>query len=62
MTINNVPITGRVEPCVWNAIHYFHVTNNFSVDIMHDWLEGVCNYNISGILRKFIIDLRYFSS
>ncbi|CAI6357459.1 unnamed protein product [Macrosiphum euphorbiae] len=28
---------------------------------MHDLLEGVCNYDLTGILRLFIIDFKYFS-
>jgi len=28
---------------------------------MHDLLEAVCNYDMSGILRSFILDSKYFS-
>jgi hypothetical protein len=28
---------------------------------MHDLLEGVCNYDMPGILRSFILDFKYFS-
>jgi len=28
---------------------------------MHDLLKGVCNYDMSGILRSFILDFKYFS-
>jgi len=28
---------------------------------MHDILEGVCSYDLSGLLYKFIINLKYFS-
>jgi len=58
---NNMSLTGIKENCVWNNISSFHVTENYSVDIMHDLFEGVCKYEISSILYKMIVDLKYFS-
>jgi len=58
---NNMSLTGVKENCVWNNLSSFHVTENYSVDIMHDLFEGVCKYEISGILYKMIVDLKYFS-
>ncbi|XP_016663981.2 uncharacterized protein LOC107885069, partial [Acyrthosiphon pisum] len=59
--VENVSLTGIKELCIWNSIESFHVVNNLSVDLMHDLLEGVCNYDMSGILRSFILDSKYFS-
>jgi len=58
---DNLTLTGIKEACVWNAVNDFHATINYSVDIMHDVLEGVCLYDIAGILFEFIIHLKYFS-
>eukprot|EP00102_Acyrthosiphon_pisum_P023948 XP_016661158.1 PREDICTED: uncharacterized protein LOC107884143 [Acyrthosiphon pisum] len=58
---DNLTLTGIKEACVWNTVNYFHATINYSVDIMHDVLEGVCLYDIAGILFEFIIHLKYFS-
>lgn len=58
---NNLTLTGIKEACVWNSVNHCHATMNYSVDIMHDVLEGVCLYDISGILFEFILHLKYFS-
>jgi len=60
LEINNVSLTGLKGPSIWNELPDFHVTSNSSVDIMHDVLEGVCNYDLSFILLAFINDLKYF--
>jgi hypothetical protein len=58
---NDVSLTGIKEPCVWNKIDSFPVTDNYSVDVMHDMLEGVCNYDTGLMLKRMIFDLKYFS-
>lgn len=40
---------GLAQYCLLNDLKYFHVINNFSVDIMHDLLEG----NVPFLLKKF---------
>lgn len=57
----NVALTGIVESCIWNDVNSFHVVYNYSVDLMHDLLEGVCNYDMSSIIRNFILEFKYFS-
>lgn len=61
LEINELILTGVKEPCVWNEISSFHVTQNYCVDIMHDMLEGVCNYDIGLMLKIMIFDLKYFT-
>lgn len=61
IAIDNLSLTGIKEICVWNQIDGFHAVNNYSVDIMHDILEGVCSYDLSGIFYEFILNLKYFS-
>lgn len=58
--MNNVSLTGVKEPCVWNSVT-FHSVENFSVDIMHDILEGVCHYDFLMILKRFVVDMKYFT-
>jgi len=61
LTTNNLSLTGINEECVWNQVNGFHAVHNYSVDLMHDILEGVCSYDICGILYEFIINFKYFS-
>lgn len=61
LEIHEVSLTGVKEPCVWNEISSFHVIQNYCVGIMHDMLEGVCNYDIGLMLKIMIFDLKYFS-
>lgn len=56
----DIKLTGIKEPCLFNSINSFHVTTNFSIDILHDIFEGVCNYNMCHII-KHLIDNKYFS-
>lgn len=53
--------TGIKENSIFNNIPSFHVTQNFTVDVMHDLLEGICHYDIGKILSKFIFELKMFS-
>lgn len=56
----NVPSSIK-EISVWNEMRLFHVTNNLSVDIMHDLLEGICRYDLSLLLEVFILKKKYFT-
>jgi len=58
---NNVSQTGIKEKCVWENLNSFNVTDNYSVNIMHDMLEGVCKYDIGLILKYMIFELKYFT-
>lgn len=59
--LNDISKTGIKESCIFNSLKNFHVTKNFSVDLMHDLLEGVCHYDIILILNYLIRDKKYFS-
>ncbi|XP_034238065.1 uncharacterized protein LOC117643328 [Thrips palmi] len=41
---NDPSLTGVIENSVWNSLPNFHVTQNLSVDIMHDLFQGSHNY------------------
>lgn len=36
-----------------NSLTYFHTTENFSVDVMHDILEGVGQYELKLLFSYF---------
>lgn len=46
--------TGIVEDCVFNVLPYFHCTLNYSLDLMHDFFEGIFKYDICKILLSLI--------
>jgi len=51
--INDLTCTGIKERCIWNDLISFTVTDNFSVDIMHDnMLEAVLKFDIGLILKQ----------
>ncbi|EFN77041.1 hypothetical protein EAI_10271, partial [Harpegnathos saltator] len=58
---NNVSFTGIKEMCAFNILDTFHAVENYSVDVMHDLLEGVCVYEMNSILRYCIIEEQYFT-
>lgn len=43
--VNDLKQTGVYKESILNKIISFHVTSNYSVDIMHDIFEGICHYN-----------------
>lgn len=58
--LNNYAATGIYEKSLLNSLGSFHVTVNFSVDIMHNLLEGVIKYGLLHALNYFITN-DYFS-
>lgn len=59
--IGNVSLTGVNEESALNEIETFEVTDNLSVDIMHDVFEGVCIYDMGHILYRLIFIKSYFT-
>lgn len=57
---NDTKSTGIVEQCIFHKMTDFHVTQNLSVDTLHDILEGTCQYDLGQILRNFIEVKKYF--
>jgi hypothetical protein len=45
---------GLQEDSILNTIPSFHVVENYSVDLMHDILEGVASYDLTEILIHFL--------
>lgn len=52
--INNVSQTGIKTRCIWHALNSYHVTENLVCDLMHDFYEGVCHYDLCAILDYLI--------
>ena len=53
--------TGIKESCVFHKLNDFHITENVSVDSMHDLLEGVGFYVLDSIIKTFIFEKKYFT-
>nr|XP_021323512.1 uncharacterized protein LOC108180038 [Danio rerio] len=47
-------VMGVKRSCLLNSLEYFHTTANFSVDIMHDILEGVAQYEMKLLIQHLI--------
>ena len=56
VSLNEPSKTGVKENSCLNKLQYFHVTENISVDIMHDILEGVAPLEVKLMLRHFIYE------
>ena len=61
LALNDVTKSGIKSNCVFNEIPGFHVTENPAVDVMHDFLEGVCRYDVALLLHYFIYVRKYFT-
>jgi len=48
-------VFGVKSVCVLSKLKYYHPAENYTVDIMHDILEGVAPYEVNLLLRDFII-------
>lgn len=44
---------GVKRTCLLNDLQYFHVSNNYAVDIMHDILEGVAQFELKLLFGYF---------
>jgi len=60
LAVHNVSLTGINEPCIFNKILNFHVTDNIVCDFMHDIAEGVARYDMALIISG-LIEQNYFS-
>jgi len=50
---NDFKSTGIYEEPIFNKLISFHSTTNFSVDLMHDIFESICNYNLCHIIKYY---------
>lgn len=61
ITNNEISSSGIKHECIFNKLQSFHAVQNFAVDIMHDIYEGVCNYDLSAILKYIIEEKAYIT-
>lgn len=61
LVINNARLTGIKTESIFNKLKYFHVVDNYIGDLMHDWAEGICHYDMIAILRQFIYEDKLFT-
>lgn len=52
---------GVIENSIFNTMPLYHVTQNFAFDILHDFFEGICGYDLAEILFYFIYKKKYFT-
>lgn len=52
---------GIKRSCLLNTLHYFHIAENVTVDIMHDLSEGIIACELKLMLFSFIFCRNYFS-
>lgn len=52
--------TGIQETCVFHSMD-FHVIENWCLDMLHDFLEGVCTYDLHAVFSHFIIKKQLFT-
>lgn len=45
---------GVKRSCLFNTLEYFHTCDNFAVDIMHDILEGVAQYELKLVYQHLV--------
>ncbi|KAL4083604.1 hypothetical protein QTP88_028920 [Uroleucon formosanum] len=53
--------TGIYKESILNGIQSFHVTTNFSIDVMHNIFEGICHYNMCHLIIYFTENVKMFS-
>lgn len=57
----NIINSGISESCVWHNVRGFQILDQTGVDIMHDFLEGVCKYDLSFLISYYVLELKMFS-
>ena len=54
LRLNDPASTGVKTLCILNDIENFHVANNYTPDVMHDLLEGVCALEVHLVIANLI--------
>lgn len=52
--LNDYRLTGIKSECVWNELMSYHCSVNSCLDLMHDYFEGVCHYDLTVVLLSVI--------
>lgn len=56
----NPSVSGIKRGCILNELQYFHVIDNYCVDVMHDILEGILPFELALVLDSLVKE-KYFS-
>lgn len=51
---------GVKKTCLLNTLRFFHTSDNYAVDIMHDLLEGVVQYELK-LVFQYLVNKKYLS-
>lgn len=61
VTIDNSSLTGINSDSIFNTVEKFHITENYSLDFMHLFPEGILHYDLGNILEYFIKKQKLFT-
>ena len=50
----NFVLAGIKERCVFNQLKNFHITENISFDVTHDFCEGIIEYSVGKVLDTLV--------
>jgi hypothetical protein len=56
LALNDYSKTGIKEQCVWFKLRHFDLFRNVAVDVLHDFMEGVCRYVMKFVCKYLIQD------
>ena len=54
-------VYGVKKPSALNSSKYYHVIDGLPSDIMHDILKGVLPLHVKAMLRRFIVEEKFFT-
>uniref|UniRef100_A0A1Y1MPJ3 C2H2-type domain-containing protein n=1 Tax=Photinus pyralis TaxID=7054 RepID=A0A1Y1MPJ3_PHOPY len=61
LEMKNPTETGVKERCVWLELEGFKLFEHISVDILHDYLEGVCRYVMEFVVKYLVHESKLLS-
>lgn len=60
VNLRDLTETGVKQECVWNRVPGYHVVDNISCDLFHDFNYGLLRYGVCAVLNNFINTRNYF--
>ncbi|XP_018376743.1 PREDICTED: uncharacterized protein LOC108769975 [Trachymyrmex cornetzi] len=61
LTMNQPSLTGIAGPSVLSKLTSSSTINLITVDIMHDILEGICEYDLGLLLYHYVVTKKFFT-
>ena len=59
ISLKDVSQTGLRRSCALNSLSYYHVSQNYAPDLMHDFLEGLLPFEMKLVLSELIQQGRF---